>query len=110
MMAVLDQCPELGWCAELDRGGHALDFALLAQRHVRAIALCGWFSLTSPAAFRAIAAARLTCPVLSYGGNVQLGCSTLEEFLRACQCLDELPLPEVGGRAPLSWTVPCARD
>ncbi len=83
MMAIMDAVPEFRWCAELDRGGHALDFALLAAPHVRAIGLAGWFSISSPAQFLAVIAESLPCRVLSYGGNVRLGYGTLGEFLHA---------------------------
>ncbi len=81
MMAVMDAEFEFRWCADLDRGGHAIDFAILVQRDVRMIGLVGWFSLTSPAAFRSVLAEPLACPVLAYGGNIDLGCSTLKSFL-----------------------------
>lgn len=105
MMAVLDQVPDFRWCVELDRGGKGLDFALLAHRHMRFIGLCGWFSLHSPATFEAIQRAQLSCPVLAYGGNIDLGCSTLPEFIWRCQLAEAAcPLPTAEPPRELVWT------
>lgn len=93
MMAIMDQVPEFRWCADLDLGGHALDFAILAAPNVRALGLAGWFSITSPAAFVAVAGAELGCKVLTYGGNVRLGCATLDDFLAAAKHLAAPRIP-----------------
>jgi hypothetical protein len=82
MMAVMDAVPEFRWCADLDRGGHAIDFAILVARDVRTIGLVGWFSISSPAAFRQVLSEPLPCRVIAYGGNIDLGCETLREFLQ----------------------------
>ena len=57
MMATMDACPPLRWCADLDRIRHAthripmLAVALDNHRDVHAIALAGWFSLDDPLPF-----------------------------------------------------------
>lgn len=84
MMAVMDAQPEFRWCADLDRGGHALDFAILVAKHVRILGLVGWFSISEPKQFRQIVAEPLACPVVAYGGNVDLGCADLRAFFDVC--------------------------
>jgi hypothetical protein len=106
MMAVMDAQPEFRWCADLDRGGHAVDFAILIARSVRMLGLVGWFSISEPRDFRRLSVESLACPVVAYGGNVNLGCETLQAFLDVCEQLRiSTEEPKLAAhRARLDWT------
>lgn len=104
MMSIMDAEPEFRWCCDIDVGGNAVDFAILASRTVGLIGLAGWFSFHDPEPFREILRLPLACHVIAYGGNVALGCETLQDFLAACAAL--VPLLHAcvpTKREPLDW-------
>jgi hypothetical protein len=105
MMAIMDAEPGFRWCCDVDVGGRAVDFAVLASRRVGLIGLAGWFSLHDPAAFREILTLPLACHVIAYGGNVDLGCAKLEDFLAACAArMPDLRHCTPAEREPLKWS------
>lgn len=91
MMSVMDACPVLRWCVDLDtlrsRSDTRIgDFLQMAERLAEPIAICGWFSISNPAPLREAIAGMTTSPTV-YAGNVRLGCAreceSLEQFLSA---------------------------
>lgn len=85
MTAVMDQCHELRWCADMDRSPDArlLDFCMMTSRRASIIALAGWFSHHSPARFLEAleAVGEISCRVIAYGAGV-FGEKTLADFLK----------------------------
>ncbi len=87
-MSVMDCAASLRWCLDIDstRGAKIGDFLLFAERLCDVVAVCGWFSLTSPDALRS-AVLGLVHPerTIVYSGEGKLGivweCSSLGDFL-----------------------------
>ena len=77
MMSVMDCCPSLRWCVDVDglrdrRRVRVADFILCAERSASPLAICGWFSITDPREL--VGAVRgLTRPAIVYLGNLRLG-------------------------------------
>lgn len=87
MMSVMDEAPALRWCVDIDRmpsQERLTDFLLMCERICSPLAVCGWFSLTSPEPLRR-AMSSLANPerCYSYGGNVRFGVGDEVESLGA---------------------------
>lgn len=81
MMAVMDVEPHFRWCVDFDHGGGAARLVVMMRPLLSLVGVVGWFSISDPTDAREVLTLRMSVPVLGYGGNVDLGCRTLEEFL-----------------------------
>ena len=107
MMGVMDACPELRWCVDIDDlkrrpEARIADFLLMAERACEVVAVCGWFSLTDPTCLREAVAA-LEAPVTYGGGGVWLKQGepkTLGAFIEAVQARAEAVSPRRAKACP----------